>query len=64
MAELTCTIPTPKTLQELEQAIKRYKSGEFNSYELFCQWQAIRDAALTLMPVEPETHAIAGEDSY
>jgi hypothetical protein len=64
MAELTCNVPTPKTPQELEQAIKRYKLSSLSGYELFCQWQAIRDAALEQMTPEAEPHLIAGEDSY
>jgi hypothetical protein len=64
MAEIVCTIPLPKTPQELDQAIALYKTGEFDDYELFCQWQAIRDASIEQNPPEPEVNAIAGEDSY
>ncbi|NJL23473.1 MAG: hypothetical protein HC895_25885 [Leptolyngbyaceae cyanobacterium SM1_3_5] len=64
MSESTCNVPTPKTTQELEQAICRYKSSDFGGHELFCHWQAIRDAAIALMPQEIDRHSIAGEDSY
>jgi hypothetical protein len=64
MAELTCNVPTLKTQRELEQAVKQYKLGDFEGDELFCYWQAIREAALAQMPLEQEIHPIAGEDSY
>ncbi|NEQ26656.1 MAG: hypothetical protein F6K28_48045 [Microcoleus sp. SIO2G3] len=64
MSELACNVPTPKTTQELEQAIQRYRSSDLGGYELFCHWQAIRDAAIALMPKEVDRHRIAGEDSY
>jgi hypothetical protein len=62
--ELICTVPIPQTQQELEQAIKRYKASDSDSYELFCQWQAIRQASLTQQLPELEGDRVPGEDSY
>ncbi|WP_416672575.1 hypothetical protein [Egbenema bharatensis] len=39
-------IPTLKTPQELEQAIQRYRAGEWNGNTLFALWEAIRNSAL------------------
>jgi hypothetical protein len=64
MAEITCTVPTPKTFQELERAIQQYKSSDVSGYELFCQWEAIRNAALQLQFPEPQGDRVPGEDSY
>lgn len=64
MSELTCNVPTPKTTQELEQAIQSYKSSDLDANELFCYWQAIRDGAIALMPKDLDRDLIAGDDSY
>lgn len=64
MAEITYSVPTPKNPQELEQAIRHYKTSNLTGNELFCHWQSIRDAALEQMLPETETHLIPGEDSY
>lgn len=64
MVEQICNVPTPKTTRELEQAIERYRLGNFNHHDLFCQWQAIREGALAQRASEQEFHPIAGEDSY
>lgn len=63
MSELTCKVPVPKTSLELEQAIQRYKTSDCQGMELFCLWQAIRDASIAQNPPEPED-TIPGEDSY
>jgi hypothetical protein len=64
MVDAVCTNPIPRTTQELEQAIRRFKSSDLSGTELFCQWQAIRTAALNLKPSEPQSDQVAGEDSY
>ena len=64
MVEAVCTIPVPQTAQELELAIRRYKSSDISGTELFCQWQAIRDAALALRPTESTNDSVEGEESY
>lgn len=64
MSEFSCNVSTPKTTQELEQAIRRYRSSDLSGFELFCHWQAIRDAAIALTPKEIDRHVVAGEDSY
>jgi len=57
-------IPVLKTPQELEQAIQRYRSGDWNANALFELWQAIRSAALAQAPSEPQGDRVPGEDSY
>jgi hypothetical protein len=64
MVEAVCTIPVPQTVQELELAIRRYKTSDISGTELFCQWQAIRDAALALRSPEVWDDSVAGEESY
>lgn len=64
MQELICNVPVPKTLQELEQAIARYKASDLSGAELLCQWQAIRDAALNQKLSESEDDKVPGEQSY
>jgi hypothetical protein len=63
MADLTYSVSIPRTPQELEQAIQRYRSSDLEENELFHQWQAIRLAALAQRPVEAND-SISGEDSY
>jgi hypothetical protein len=53
----------PKTPQELEQAIQRYRSSDLSGTELFNQWLAIRTAALELRTTE-RGDRVPGEDSY
>ncbi|MBD2002639.1 MULTISPECIES: hypothetical protein [Cyanophyceae] len=65
MPELTCTVPVPKTPQELEQAVKQYIVNDLRGDELLCQWQAIRDASLNQdFCVPSDSDLVAGEDSY
>jgi hypothetical protein len=69
MADQTssASIPiTPKTTQELEQALQRYRNSDlsdFSNSELFNQWLAIRTAALELKTPDIEDQ-VPGEDSY
>lgn len=64
MAELTCTVPVPQTPQELEQAIRYYRTNDLSENDLFCHWQAIRDASLEQRLPELDTVEVAGDDSY
>jgi hypothetical protein len=57
-------VAIPKTAQELEQAIRKYKSSELKGMDLFCQWQAIRWASLEQSGVEKEGDRVPGADSY
>jgi hypothetical protein len=62
MAELTCAVPT--TLQELDEAVKKFQVSELDGSELYCQWQAIRDASLAQLTIETDKNLVAGGDSY
>jgi hypothetical protein len=62
MAELTCAVPT--TLQELDEAVKKFQVSELDGSELYCQWQAIRDASLAQLTIENDKNLVAGGDSY
>ncbi|MFE1745850.1 hypothetical protein [Coleofasciculus sp. H7-2] len=65
MPELICTVPVPRTPQELEQAVKQYIASDIRGTELLCQWQAIRDASLDQdLYVPADSDQVAGEDSY
>ncbi|WP_017718892.1 hypothetical protein [Kamptonema formosum] len=64
MSELTLTVPTLSTLEELEQAIARYKSADLSGAELLRQWQAIRDASVNQDLFKSQTDAVPGQDSY
>jgi hypothetical protein len=64
MRELICTIPVPQTPQDLEQAIQFYKTSDLSGVDLFCQWQAIREASLAQNATTPEVDPIPGDDSY
>lgn len=61
MAEMS--IPVPKTPQELEQAIQRYRASEWTGQKLFALWEAIRTAALAQSSSDGGDR-VPGEDSY
>jgi hypothetical protein len=63
MVNQPSAVSIPKTPQELEQAIQRYRSSDLSGNELFNQWQAIRTAALELRTAE-RSDRVPGEDSY
>lgn len=63
MSEFVLTVAIPATVQELEQAIQRYRTSDFSGPELFQQWQAIRLGALALRSTE-NSDAVPGEESY
>lgn len=58
------TVPVPKTPQELDRAIQRYRTSNLRGRELFCHWQAIRLAALAQAGTDGMGDQIPGEDSY
>ncbi|MFB2934503.1 hypothetical protein ACE1B6_04430 [Aerosakkonemataceae cyanobacterium BLCC-F154] len=64
MSELKSKVPVLHNNQELEEAIKKYKSSDLSVNELLCQWQAIRDAALNLGLSNKDTDKVPGQDSY
>lgn len=64
MSEVTYKVPVLHNTQELEEAIKQYKSSDLSVNELLCQWQAIRDAALNLGSSNKDTDKVPGQDSY
>lgn len=64
MIQRVDTVPVPRTPQELERAIQRYRSTDLRGRELFCHWQAIRLAALAQATTDITGDQIAGEDSY
>ncbi|MGG6295146.1 hypothetical protein ACQ4M4_12200 [Leptolyngbya sp. AN02str] len=63
MADFECNVPVPTSSQELDQAIREYRSSELNGQELFCQWQAIRDASIQ-QPQRQEGDRVPGDESY
>jgi hypothetical protein len=64
MSEVTYQVPVLHNTQELEEAIKQYKSSDLSVNELLCQWQAIRDAALNLASANKDSDKVPGQDSY
>jgi hypothetical protein len=69
MADFVCQIPVPQTQQELDQAVQTYLNANLSGLDLFCHWQAIREAAIAQSgssnaAVAAEAAKIAGEDSY
>lgn len=64
MMNFNSGISIPKTLQELERAVEQYKTSDLKGLDLYRQWQAIREAALSLTLPEPPGDQISGEDSY
>ena len=71
MAELACNVPVPETRQELDQAVQNYRVNSLSGHDLFCHWQAIREASLnyesqseTSSLQKDESVQVAGEDSY
>ena len=64
MSELTYSIPILSTLEELEQAIQRYKASDLSGSELLIQWEAIRDASLNQAFSAADADKVPGQDSY
>jgi hypothetical protein len=59
-------VPVPTNLQELDQAIQRYRSSDLSGSDLYRLWQAIRDLSLELEQVSFDLagNRVAGEPSY
>ena len=72
MSEISYSVPSLKTLEELEQAIQRYRTSDLSNSELLSQWQAIRDASLNQNfsdyvqgnPAAYDQDMVPGGDSY
>ncbi|WP_228035528.1 hypothetical protein [Oculatella sp. LEGE 06141] len=64
MTESVCTVPVPRTQQELEQAVHDYQTTDLSGFELFCYWQAIREASLEQGAASVDRNPILGDDSY
>jgi hypothetical protein len=64
MPELTCTVPVPRTPQELEQILQHYRETDLDGLELFCEWQAICEASVKQEFAEDASDQVSGEDSY
>ncbi|MBD1938213.1 hypothetical protein [Microcoleus sp. FACHB-68] len=64
MSDLTNTLSIPSTLQELEQAVERYKSSDLSGSELLRLWQAIRDGSLNQFLSQADQDGVPGEESY
>ncbi|HEY9848249.1 MAG TPA: hypothetical protein V6D28_02225 [Leptolyngbyaceae cyanobacterium] len=72
MSELTYTVPTLSSAEEVEKAIQRYKTSDLSGAELLSQWQAIRDASLNQNFAENDSEKVTtydsdkvpGQDSY
>ncbi|PSB15439.1 hypothetical protein C7B65_24430 [Phormidesmis priestleyi ULC007] len=64
MAELTCMVPIPTTLQEIDEAVRKFQVSDLDGSDLYCQWQAIRDASLEQLAIETDKNPVAGGDSY
>ncbi len=64
MADILCTLPVPRTTQELEQTLNHYRTDDLQGEELFCCWQVIREAALALSQPELGGDRVPGDDSY
>lgn len=57
------TVPMLTTPQEIEQAIQRYRAGDWTGNNLFTLWEAIRTSALNQVSIS-ESDRVPGEDSY
>lgn len=68
MLDFDCAVPVPATLQELDRAVQNYRSHDYQGQELYCYWQAIRDASLEQSQNLPEPDSdrdrVGGEESY
>lgn len=64
MSDLTYNLSIPSTLQELEQAVERYKSSDLSGSELLRLWQAIRDGSLKQFLSQADQDGVPGEESY
>lgn len=56
--------PVLRSVQELDEAVRRYNAVDWQGKELYQRWQAIRDASLEQLPPESDPLKVPGEDSY
>lgn len=56
--------PVLQTLQEVDEAVRRYNATDWRSDESMSLWQAIRDASLAQLTLEKDPLKVPGEDSY
>lgn len=64
MVELTCVVPIPTTIQELDEAVRQFQVSDLEGSDLYCHWQAIRDASLEQLAIETDKNPVVGGDSY
>lgn len=64
MEDLTHIVPVPRTVQELDEAVREFNHSDWSGDELYQHWRAIRDASLEQLPTECELYPVAGTDSY
>jgi hypothetical protein len=62
MIDLRDPIALPTTSQELDEAVRTFKSNDWSDEELFQRWEAIRQATLNLCGAESDN--VSGGDSY
>lgn len=53
-----------QTVQELDEAVRNYITGDWQGEELLLRWQAIRDASLAQLLADSDPSAVPGGDSY
>lgn len=56
--------PVLRTLQEIDEAVRRYNATGWRTEESMSLWQAIRDASLEQLSAEKDPFKVPGEDSY
>ncbi len=62
MFDSKSAISVPRTIQEVSEAVRLFKSREWSQEELYERWQAIRSATLNLSDLELDR--VSGGDSY
>ena len=62
MFDSKSAIAVPKTIQEVAEAVRLFKSNDWSQDELYERWQAIRSATLELSDLELDR--VSGGDSY
>ena len=62
MFDSKSAIAVPRTIQEVTEAVRLFKSNDWSQDELYKRWQAIRSATLDLS--DSEVDRVSGGDSY
>ncbi len=62
MFDSKSAVAVPKTIQEVAEAVRLFKSQDWSRDELYERWQAIRTATLDLSNLELDR--VSGGDSY